>query len=300
MNRKKALNQRLGPKPTRRRSLAPGGGPAGAGVGLRREHYETVLRERPAVPWFEVISENFMVEGGRPLHVLESVREHYPVALHGVSLSVGSVDAPRLDHLVRLKRLVEWTEPAIVSDHLCWTGLGGHNSHDLLPLPFTEEAVRIASANIRRVQDALGRQILVENISTYLQFEASTLHEWEFLAAVADEADCGILLDVNNVYVNARNHHLDPEAFLAGIPGGRVAQFHLAGHEDHGDYVIDTHDHPVRDEVWALYERAVGRFGPQPTLIERDAHVPELPVLLDEARRAQQVMEKAYVAPVAG
>ena len=284
----------------RPRQSGPGRGAAdGCGLGLRREHYETVLRDRPSVPWFEVISENFMGEGGRPLHVLESVREHYPVALHGVSLSVGSVDAPRLDHLVRLKRLVERIEPTIVSDHLCWTGLGGHNSHDLLPMPFTEEAVTVAATNIRRVQDALGRRILVENISTYLQFEASTLREWEFLAAVAEEADCGILLDVNNVYVNARNHRLDPEAFLAGIPVERVAQFHLAGHEDHGDYVIDTHDHPVHDEVWALYERAVDRFGPQPTLIERDAHVPELPVLLDEARRAQQVMEERHVSVAA-
>jgi uncharacterized protein (UPF0276 family) len=282
-------------KRKRSRRFGPEGGvPEGCGLGLRREHYEIVLRERPSVPWFEVISENFMGEGGRPLHVLESVREHYPVALHGVSLSPGSVDAPRSDHLARLRRLVERIEPAIVSDHLCWTGLGGHNSHDLLPLPFTEEAVRVAAANIRRVQDALGRRILVENISTYLQFESSTLREWEFLAAVADEADCGILLDVNNVYVNARNHRLDPEAFLAGIPVERVAQFHLAGHEDHGDYVIDTHDHPVRDEVWALYERAVERFGPQPTLIERDAHVPELPVLLGEARRAQQVLEERH------
>ena len=268
------------------------GAAAGCGLGLRREHYETVLREQPSVPWFEVISENFMGEGGRPLHVLESVREHYPVALHGVSMSVGSVDAPRVEHLVRLKRLVERIEPAFVSDHLCWTGLGGHNSHDLLPLPFTEEAVAVAAANIRRVQDALGRRILVENISTYLEFDSSTLREWEFLAAVADEADCGILLDVNNVYVNARNHRFDPEAFLAGIPVGRVAQFHLAGHEDHGDYVVDTHDHPVCDEVWALYEHAVDRFGPLPTLIERDDHVPELPVLLEEARRAQQVLEE--------
>jgi uncharacterized protein (UPF0276 family) len=207
---------------------------------------------------------------------------------------VGSVDAPRLDHLARLKWLVERIEPAIVSDHLCWTGRGGHNSHDLLPLPFNEDAVTVAAANIRRVQDALGRRILVENISSCLQFESSTLSEWEFLAAVAQEADCGLLLDVNNVYVNARNHGIDPEAFLAGIPVERVDQFHLAGHEDHGEYVIDTHDHPVRDEVWALYERAVDRFGPQPRLIERDAHVPELPVLLEEARRAQLLMEESH------
>jgi hypothetical protein len=239
-----------------------------------------------------------MGDGGRPLHILESVREHYPVALHGVSMSVGSGEAPRLDHLIRLKKLVDRIEPAIVSDHLCWTGLDGHNSHDLLPLPYTEEAVAVAAANIRRVQDVLGRRILVENISTYLEFASSTLKEWEFVAAVADEADCGILLDVNNVYVNVRNHGFDPESYLNGIPRTRVEQFHLAGHEDHGDYVIDTHDHPVRDEVWELYERAVARFGPLPTLIERDEHVPELPELLEEARRAQSVLEESHAAAV--
>lgn len=281
-----------------RRSGTGRGAPSGCGLGLRREHYEIVVRERPPVPWFEVISENFMGEGGRPLQILESVRGHYPVALHGVSLSVGSQVAPRADHLARLKWLVDRIEPAIVSDHLCWTGLGGHNSHDLLPLPYTEEAVAVAAANIRRVQDVLGRRILVENISTYLEFASSTLREWEFIAAVAEEADCGILLDVNNVYVNVRNHGFDPETFLAGIPVGRVEQFHLAGHEDHGDYVIDTHDHPVRDEVWELYERAVARFGPQPTLIERDEHVPELPELLAEARRAQSVLEESHAAAV--
>ncbi len=274
------------------------GAPSGCGLGLRQEHYEIVLRERPPVPWFEVISENFMGDGGRPLQILESVRENYPVALHGVSLSVGSQVGPRADHLAHLKSLVDRIEPAIVSDHLCWTGLGGHNSHDLLPLPYTEEAVAVAAANIRRVQDVLGRRILVENVSTYLEFASSTLREWEFLTAVAQEADCGILLDVNNVYVNARNHGFDPETFLAGIPPARVEQFHLAGHEDHGDYVIDTHDHPVRDEVWDLYERAVARFGPLPTLIERDEHVPELPELLREAQRAQNVLEGSHAAAV--
>ena len=267
-------------------------GVGGCGVGLRREHYETVLAERPPVPWFEVISENFMVDGGRPFHVLESVRRDYPVAVHGVSLSPGSAEP--LDHayLRKLQRLVARVEPVLVSDHLCWTGLGGHNSHDLLPLPFTGEAVRVAARKIAQVQDALGRRILVENVSTYVRFRESEMEEWEFVAAVAEEADCHLLLDVNNVYVNARNHGFDPRRYLEGIPVGRVRQFHLAGHEDHGDVVVDTHDHPVCDAVWELYRDAVALFGPLPTLVERDAHVPELDVLLAEAREAERIQEE--------
>lgn len=269
---------------------------SGCGIGLRREHFDVVLSERPDVPWFEVISENFMVPGGRPRYVLERVRCDYPVALHGVSLSLGSAEPLNADHLRRLGELVGWVEPAIVSDHLCWTGLGGHSSHDLLPMPFTEEAVRIAAAKVRQVQEALGRSILVENISTYLEYQESAMTEWEFLAAVVEEGDCGVLLDVNNVYVNARNHGFDPVRYLEGVPAGRVRQFHLAGHEDHGDYVIDTHDHPVPDPVWDLYRRAVERFGPVPTLLERDAHIPPLGVLLAEARQAQAILEEAHAA----
>jgi uncharacterized protein (UPF0276 family) len=264
-------------------------GLGGCGIGLRREHYDVVLAERPAVPFFEAISENFMVDGGRPLHVLESVRRDYPVALHGVSLSPGSAEPTDPAYLRRLQRLVARIEPVLVSDHLCWTGLGGHNSHDLLPLPFTAEAVRVAAEKVARVQDALGRRILLENVSTYVRFRAPEMAEWEFVAAVAEEADCHLLLDVNNVYVNARNHGFDPLRYLEGIPAGRVRQFHLAGHEDHGDVVIDTHDHAVCDAVWNLYRVAVARFGPQPTIIERDARVPELPVLLAEASRAERI-----------
>jgi uncharacterized protein (UPF0276 family) len=263
----------------------------GCGIGLRREHYEEVLRDRPPVPWFEVVSENFMVPGGRPRRVLERVRRDYPVALHGVSLSLGSAEPLDRVHLERLAELAAWVEPAIVSDHLCWTGLGGHNSHDLLPLPFTEEAVGVAALKIRQVQDRLGRRILVENISSYVDFQASRLREWEFVAAVAERADCGILLDVNNVYVNARNHGFDAETYVDGLPARRVAQFHVAGHEDHGHVVIDTHDAEVCEDVWRLFARAVERFGPLPALIERDAHIPPLPVLLAEAARAQAVLD---------
>jgi len=263
----------------------------GCGIGLRREHYGAVLSERPEVPWFEVISENFMVAGGRPRHVLERVRADYPVALHGVSLSIGSAEPVNRDYLARLKSLVEWVEPVIVSDHLCWTGLGGDNSHDLLPLPFTAEAVRNTASKVRQVQDALGRPILLENISSYVEYRDSEMTEWEFVAAVAEEADCFLLLDVNNVYVNARNHGFDPGPYLDGLPAGRVRQFHLAGHEDHQDFVIDTHDSPIGDPVWELFRRAVERFGAQPALIERDANVPPLDQLLAEARRAQAVLE---------
>jgi uncharacterized protein (UPF0276 family) len=270
-------------------------GLSGCGVGLRREHYQYVLDRRPRVPWFEVISENFMVPGGRPRHVLERVRSDYPVALHGVSLSLGSAEPVDIDHLARLKELIEWVEPVLVSDHLCWTRLGGHNSHDLLPLPFTETAVRTTAKRIRRVQETLGRRILIENISSYVRFRESEMEEWEFLAAVAREADCDILLDVNNVYVNARNHGFDPLRYLAGVPAERVRQFHLAGHEDHGDVLIDTHDQPVCDSVWDLYRHAVERFGAVPTLIERDANVPEWHVLEAEARAAQAVLDEAGV-----
>jgi len=265
----------------------------GCGTGLRREHHETVLSDRPPVRWFELISENFMVEGGRPLHVLDRVRAEYPVALHGVSASLGSAEPIDPTYLERLARLVRRVEPVFVSDHLCWTRLNAHNSHDLLPLPFTEEAVAVAAANIRRVQDRLGRRILVENVSTYLRFAGSVLTEWEFLTSVAEEADCGLLLDVNNVYVNARNHGFDPEDYLAGVPAGRVRQFHIAGHQDFGDHVIDSHDRTVAAEVWKLFRSAVSRFGPQPTIIERDEDVPPLDELLAETRTAQGVLDAA-------
>jgi hypothetical protein len=276
----------------------PGNAPSdarfGCGLGLRREHYDTVLQQRPRVAFFELISENFMVAGGRPMHVLDRVRADYPIALHGVSASLGSAEPIDADYLGRLADLVEHVDPVIVSDHLCWTRIGGHNSHDLLPVPFTDDAVRVTAANIRRVQDRLGRRILVENVSTYLRFSDSTLTEWEFVAAVADEADCGILLDINNVYVNGRNHGFDPENYLAGLPARRIGQFHLAGHQDHGNHLLDTHDHPVVDAVWDLYRSAVRRFGPRPTIIERDDNIPPFETLLAEARMAEEVFDATF------
>lgn len=265
----------------------------GCGTGLHREHYEAVLQDRPDIPWFELISENFMVEGGRPRMVLDEVRAAYPVALHGVSLSLGSDEPIPPSYLDRLAALVAHVEPLIVSDHLCWTRLGAHNSHDLLPLPFTEEAVAVAAAKIRRVQDKIGRRMLVENVSTYLRFQGSTLKEWEFVAAVAEEADCGLLLDINNIYVNGRNHGFDPEDYLAGLDPARVAQFHISGHEDHGDHILDTHDRPVADGVWELFRSAIRRFGPCPTILERDEHIPPLEELRQEMAVAQGILDEA-------
>ena len=260
----------------------------GFGVGLRRPHYGHVLESRPRMDWFEVISENFMVDGGRPLEVLARVRERYPIVMHGVSLSIGSTDPLNRGYLKQLEALVRRFEPVWVSDHLCWTGVGGHNLHDLLPLPYTDEAVFHVASRVRQVQDVLGRPILMENVSSYLTYTHSALTEWEFLAAVADEADCGILLDINNIFVSAFNHRFNPELYIDSVPVDRVAQFHLAGHSDHGRYLLDTHDHPVREEVWRLYQRAVQRFGAVSALIEWDDNIPEFGVLaatVDEARR---------------
>jgi uncharacterized protein len=260
----------------------------GFGVGLRRPHYTYVLEQWPPMDWFEVISENFMVAGGRPLAVLERVRERYPIVLHGVSMSLGSTDEFNREYLYDLARLARSFEPAWISDHLCWTGVGGHNLHDLIPLPYTDEALRHVAGRIRQVQEVLERRILIENVSSYMEFTLSTMSEWAFLAAVAEEADCGVLLDINNIYVSAFNHQFDPLVYIDAIPVNRVAQFHLAGHSDHGTYLLDTHDHPVCNEVWSLYEHAVHRFGRVSTLIEWDDNIPgfgELAATAEQARR---------------
>jgi len=265
----------------------------GFGVGLRRPHYSHVLETHPRMDWFEVISENFMVEGGRPLEVLEHVREQYPIVMHGVSMSIGSVDPLNRKYLKELRDLIRRFEPAWVSDHLCWTGVGGYNLHDLLPLPFTDEAVIHVANRIREAQDFLGRHIVIENVSSYMTYTHSTLEEWEFVAAVAETADCGILLDINNVFVSAFNHGFDAEKYIDSIPIDRVAQFHLAGHQDHGIYLLDTHDHPIRAEVWSLYERAVRRFGHVSALIEWDDHIPGFGELQETAETARAYHESA-------
>ena len=265
----------------------------GHGVGLRREHFERVLEAPTRVDWFEVISENFMVKGGRPLHVLERVRRDYPVVLHGVSLSIGTTDPLDCDYLDRLRELASRVEPAWVSDHLCWTGVGGHNAHDLLPLPYTEEALDHVVARVAAVQERLGRRIALENVSTYLSFRGSTLPEWEFLSEVAVRADCGILLDVNNVYVSAANHGFDPRVYLEAIPHDRVWQVHLAGHTDHGSHLLDTHSRRVCDEVWELYRFASRSLGRVASLVEWDEQIPEWDVLQAESLRAREIRREA-------
>jgi hypothetical protein len=267
---------------------APGERPYfGFGLGLRTEHFDAILEHPPAIDWFEIISENFMVEGGKPLHYLDRIRERYPMAMHGVSLSIGSTDPLDMDYLQALRALARRVEPIWISDHLCWTGVEGINSHDLLPLPYTEAAIAHVSARVSQVQDVLGRELLLENLSSYVEFSGSDMPEWAFVAEIARRSGCRLLLDVNNIQVSARNHGFDPMDYLAGIPGDRVWQIHLAGHSDHGDYAIDTHDHDVPGEVWRLYEATIARFGRISTMIERDDDIPPLPVLLQELELAR-------------
>lgn len=263
----------------------------GYGLGLRPDHYEEILNDHPRVDWFEVVSENYMVDGGKPLSYLDRVRERYPVVMHGVSLSIGGTDPLDRDYLARLRALADRIEPRWVSDHLCWTGFDGTQLHDLLPLPYTEEAVAHVAERVGQVQDFLGQRILLENVSSYLTYRHSALSEWEFLRAVAERADCLILLDVNNVYVSASNNGFEPAEYLAGIPPERVYQLHLAGHSYNGGIIVDTHDHEVPDPVWALYAEAVRRFGRVSTMIERDDDIPPLADLLAELARARRIAE---------
>jgi len=268
----------------------------GYGLGLRPDYYETILTTLPAVDWFEVLSENYMVDGGKPLYYLDRIREHYPMVMHGVSLSIGGTDPLDRDYLQRLKQLAARIEPEWISDHLCWTGLNGHNLHDLMPLPYTQETVRHIAGRVEQVQDFLGRRILLENVSSYVSYQHSEMSEWEFFSAVAEAADCLMLFDVNNVYVSARNHGFDPETYLYGVPTERVRQFHLAGHTDYGDYVIDTHDHPIIDAVWDLYVKSLQHFGPVSTMIERDDLMPPFSELLQELQQARQLGSKVLQA----
>jgi len=272
----------------------------GVGVGLRTVHYADVLeRGRQGdlgVDWFELLSENYMVEGGRPLRILGEVREFASIALHGVSLNIGSTDPLDSDYLDDLDRLSRIARPSWISDHLCWTGVSGTNLHDLLPLPYADDVIVHVANRVRRVQDRLGRRIALENVSSYLSFESDGMSEWDFLVAIAEEADCGILLDINNVFVSAHNHGFDAVKYIDSIPAERVFQIHLAGHSQSGEMLIDTHDHPVTDPVWTLFERAIENIGPVSTLIEWDDQIPSYARLVEEADKARSIIERAQQA----
>ncbi|TDC56453.1 DUF692 domain-containing protein [Actinomadura sp. KC345] len=259
----------------------------GFGVGLRTQHMAQVLAELPPVDWFEIISENFMDSGGRPRHDLRRIAERYPVAMHGVSMSIGAAEPLDVGYLRRLRRLADEIGARWVSDHVCWTGVAGLNTHELLPMPFTEEALRHTAGRVRVVQEMLERPLVLENPSTYATFRQSTMPEWEFVARLCEETGCRLLLDLNNVYVSAVNHGFDPDEYLRGVPHDRVAELHLAGHADHGGHLIDTHDRPVAEPVWELYRTARAHIGPVPTLLEWDDRVPPLPDLLAELDKAR-------------
>lgn len=261
----------------------------GFGLGLRTEHYQYVEEHRPDVDWFEILTENYMVPGGKPLAHLDRIRADYPLVMHGVSLSIGSTDPLNIDYLKALKALAGRVQPHWISDHLCWTGVDQINSHDLLPLPYNEDTVEHIAARIRQVQDYLGQRILIENLSSYVTYHASGMSEWEFLNEIARRADCLVLLDINNIFVSAHNHHFDPMEYIQGIDIDRVMQFHLAGHSYSGPMIVDTHDHDVCDPVWELYARALRRFGAVSTMIERDDNIPEFPELRAELAIAERI-----------
>jgi uncharacterized protein (UPF0276 family) len=262
----------------------------GVGLGLRTVHYAHILEAHPAVDWFEIISENYMQTSGRPLHFLDAVAARYPVVMHGVSLSIGSTDPLDRAYLTELRALRDRAKALWVSDHLCWTGIAGKNTHDLLPMPYTEEALKHVVARVREVQDFLGAPLALENPSTYVEFGGASMREWEFLARLAEDADCALLLDVNNVFVSSFNHGFDPEAYLAAIPWDRVVQLHVAGHTNHGTHIIDSHVGPVIDPVWKLLGEAYRRGAEASVLLEWDAEIPSF-----EDTHAEALRARAYI-----
>jgi len=262
----------------------------GVGIGLRVPHYQHIFSKKPVVNWFEIISENFMVDGGRPLEVLDQILERYRVVQHGVSMYFGSAEPLRREHLKRLKALVKRTQTPWLTDHLCWGSVDGRYTHDLLPMPYTFEAARKTAQKIREARDFLEVPIAVENVSSYAEFHVSEMTEWEFLNEVVEDADCGILLDVNNIYVSSRNHNFDPLDYIKAVPAGRVAQIHIAGHTKYRKFILDTHDHPVIDPVWTLYARALERTGPTATLLEWDDCIPSFEEVHREALKAMRFL----------
>ncbi len=268
----------------------------GFGLGLRPQHYQEILDGNPAIDWFEIISENYMIAGGQPLYMLDQIRERYPIVMHGVSLSIASTAPFDMDYLEALKRLAERLRPKWVSDHLCWTGVHGVNLHDLLPIPYTEEALAHVVDRVNYVQDFLGRRLTIENVSSYVTFAQSEMTEWEFVSELARRTGCWLLFDVNNVYVSAFNHGFATLDFLHGVPRDHVVQFHVAGHSNEETHLIDTHDHPVCEEVWDFYRAAVAHFGPVSTMIERDDNIPPLAELVAELDRARQIAREVFEA----
>jgi uncharacterized protein (UPF0276 family) len=269
----------------------------GFGLGLRPEHYPDFLDGRPRVDWLEVISENYLVPGGKPLHHLDAIRRDHPMVMHGVSLSIGSTDPLDVHYLRQLKQLAGRIEPGWISDHLCWTGMDHTNLHDLLPLPYTEAALRHLVPRIAQVQDLLGRRLVLENVSSYVRFAGDEMSEAEFIAELLKRSDCLLLLDVNNVYVSSVNHGFSATGFIDAMPVDRVVQLHLAGHRDNGDHLVDTHDAPVCDAVWQLYRHTLQRLGPVPTMIERDDHIPPIDALIAELDQARSIADEALEVP---
>ncbi len=270
----------------------------GFGLGLRPPHFSSVLAEKPDVDWFEILTENYLIPGGRPLYYMDKIREQYPMVMHGVSMSLGSTDPIDLNYLRSLKALIKRVEPKWISDHLCWTGVGQKNMHDLLPLPYTQEAINHVANKIMQVQEFLGQQILIENLSSYITYQQSDMTEWEFLSEIAKRADCFILLDVNNVYVSAQNHEFSPMEYINAMPNNRVLQIHLAGHSQGEDCIIDTHDQPVIDPVWDLYAKTIKHLGPISTMIERDDNIPPLSELLVELNHAREIAESVLLESI--
>jgi len=266
----------------------------GFGLGLRSPHVEEIMADKPDVDWFEIISENYFESGGKKLFLLEKIREDYPIVMHGVSMSLGSTGPLDWDYLKQLERLIDRIQPAWISDHLCWTGVNGRNTHDLMPLPYTQEALDNIVDRMQQVQEFLGRQMLLENPSSYVTYKESTLTEWDFMTQLAERADCLLLFDVNNIFVSGFNHDFDPQDYLKGTPAERVQQFHLAGHTNNGTHIVDTHDHDVIDEVWDLYRDAIRRFGKVSTMIERDDHIPPFKDLYEELQQAKRIAEEVW------
>ncbi|RDE19450.1 DUF692 domain-containing protein [Motiliproteus coralliicola] len=269
------------------------------GLGLRTQHYHDFIDAPQPVDWLEVISENYMVDGGKPLAMLDKIRANYPMVMHGVSMSIGSLNGVDKEYLKKLKALEQRIQPMWMSDHLCWTGVHGRNLHDLLPLPFSSEALQVVKRNVEQVQDYLQRPLVLENVSSYVEFKDSEMTEWEFLTEVCQATGCKLLLDINNIYVSAFNHGFSATDFIEGVPLNSVAQFHLAGHQNNGVHIIDTHDHPVCDDVWTLYRKALLRFGYIPTMIERDDNIPALNELLLELDQARAIADEVLNTKVA-